>query len=325
VREVAGAYAGDYLGMLGRAVFRRIETFPKIVVAAVGGVCVGGGLELALACDLVVVAETAQLSEPHVTLHSFTAGEGLTNTLARLVGVQKAKELVLLGGTVDGREAVRIGLANRVVPEGSLAAEAGKIAAAVAGLDPVAARMAKVLANAAPDIDRERGLRLDALVRSMQMTMRGGGHRGAVKFSWPSASRTGEDTRSRALAPARRVESTGGRARRAGPHRGADGMVATGDRGRPGQAGSGWVGWNQGPFRLLDFDLVFLGSGTPDRGHSAGGIQASGRASTRAQAPSPPMIFSAPMNRVNRVSTTSLSTRFSRISTPFPSSVLCTG
>jgi enoyl-CoA hydratase/carnithine racemase len=159
----------------------------------VGGVCVGGGLELALACDLVVVADTAQLSEPHVTLHSFTAGEGLTNTLARLVGVQKAKELVLLGGTVDGHEAVRIGLANRVVPEGSLAAEAGKIAAAVAGLDPVAARMAKVLANAAPDVDRERGLRLDALVWSMQMTLRGGEYRGAVKFLAEREERRDQD------------------------------------------------------------------------------------------------------------------------------------
>jgi enoyl-CoA hydratase/carnithine racemase len=183
VRDIAGAYAGDYLAMQGgRANFRRIETFPKIVIAAVGGVCVGGGLELALACDLVVVADTAALGDPHVTLHSFTSGGGLTNTLARLVGVQKAKELVLLGGTVDGREAVRIGLANRVVPEGSLAAEAGKIAAAVAGLDPVAARMAKVLANAAPDIDRERGLRFDSLAWSMEMTLRGGQYRGAAQF-----------------------------------------------------------------------------------------------------------------------------------------------
>ena len=98
VRDVAGAYAGDYLGMLGRAVFRRIETFPKIVVAAVGGVCVGGGLELALACDLVVVAETAQLSEPHVTLHSFTAGEGLTNALARLVGSAEGEGAGAAGG-----------------------------------------------------------------------------------------------------------------------------------------------------------------------------------------------------------------------------------
>src|ERR1700684_270099 len=184
VRDIAGAYSGDYLAMQGgRANFRRIETFPKIVIAAVGGVCVGGGLELALGGDLVVVADTAALGDPHVTLHSFTSGGGLTNTLARLVvGVQKAKELVLLGGTVDGREAVRIGLANRVVPEGSLAAEAGKIAAAVAGLDPVAARMAKVLANAAPDIDRERGLRFDSLAWSVEMTLGGGQYRGAPQF-----------------------------------------------------------------------------------------------------------------------------------------------
>ena len=83
---------------------------------------------------------------------------------------------------MDGHEAVRIGLANRVVPEGSLAAEAGKIAAGVAGLDPVAARMAKVLANAAPDIDRERGLRFDSLAWSMEMTLRGGQYRGAAQF-----------------------------------------------------------------------------------------------------------------------------------------------
>src|ERR1700685_27782 len=158
VRDIAGAYSGDYLAMQGgRANCRRIETFPKIVIAAVGGVCVGGGLELALACDLVVVADTAQLGDPHVTLHSFTSRGGLTNTRTRLVGVQKAKELVLLGGTVDGREAVRIGLANRVVPEGSLAAEAGKIAAAVAGLGPGAARVGEGRGDAGPGVCRGGG------------------------------------------------------------------------------------------------------------------------------------------------------------------------
>jgi enoyl-CoA hydratase/carnithine racemase len=183
IRDVAGAYAGDYLGSRGgRANLRRIETFPKIVVAAVGGVCVGGGLELALSCDLVVVADSAQLGDPHVTLHSFTSGGGLTNTLTRHVGAQKAKELVLLGGLIDGNEAVRIGLANRVVPAEALIAETEKIAAAIAGLDPVAAQMTKVLANAAPDIDRERGLRFDSLVWSVQMTQRGGQYRGAVEF-----------------------------------------------------------------------------------------------------------------------------------------------
>jgi enoyl-CoA hydratase/carnithine racemase len=81
VRDIAGAYAGDYLGLQGgRANFRRIETFPRIVVAAVDGVCVGGGLELALACDLVVVADTAQLGDPHATLHSFTSGGEASRT-----------------------------------------------------------------------------------------------------------------------------------------------------------------------------------------------------------------------------------------------------
>jgi enoyl-CoA hydratase/carnithine racemase len=183
VRDVAGLYAGDFLGKQGgRATFYRITTFPKIVIAAIGGVCVGGGLEVAMACDLRLVADTARIGDPHVKLHSFTSGGGLTNSLSRAIGPAKAKELVLLGTLIDGNEAWRIGLANRVVAADRLMPETMAMAHEISERSPTATRMTKVLANAAPDISQEQGLRFDALAWSMQMTVRGGHYAGAQKF-----------------------------------------------------------------------------------------------------------------------------------------------
>jgi enoyl-CoA hydratase/carnithine racemase len=183
-RDVAGLVMGDYLGASGvRALQARMETFPKILIAAIDGVCTAGGLEIAMSCDIRVVAETAQISDLHVKNVFMTGGGGATSMLTRLIGPSKAKELILLGMTIDGVEAHRIGLANRVVPSSELMKETLAIAVEIGKRNPLAIRMVKAIANAVQDLDREHVARYDYLCRSAQMTLAGRGYEGARHFA----------------------------------------------------------------------------------------------------------------------------------------------
>jgi enoyl-CoA hydratase len=183
VREVAGAIRGDYLGASGyRRVLTRLEEFPKPVIAAIDGVCTAGGIELALSCDLRVVADSAQISDLHVTTTAHTGGAGATSRLSRLVGPAKAKEMIFTGLVLDGAEAHRIGFANRVVPSAALLDEARAMAAETAKRHPIALRMAKALADAAHDLDHERALRYDHLAWTTLM-LTTGGYQGAQRFT----------------------------------------------------------------------------------------------------------------------------------------------
>jgi enoyl-CoA hydratase/carnithine racemase len=183
VRDVAGIVRGDHLGRSGfRRVLTRIEEFGKPVIAAIDGVCTAGGLELALSCDLRVVAQTAQISDLHVTTTAHTGGAGATSRLSRLVGAAKAKEMIFLGLVVDGTEAHRIGFANRVVPSSALLDEVKAMAAETATRHPIALRMAMALADAAHDLDHDHALRYDHLAWTAQM-MTTGGYQGARRFT----------------------------------------------------------------------------------------------------------------------------------------------
>lgn len=103
----------------GQETFRRIETSPKPVVAAINGFALGGGCELAMACHIRVAADNAKFGQPEVKL-GLTPGYGGTQRLARLVGKGRALELLLTGDMIDAAEAYRIGLVNRVVPPAEL-------------------------------------------------------------------------------------------------------------------------------------------------------------------------------------------------------------
>lgn len=122
--------------------FRRMELFPKPTIAAVNGVAAGGGLEIALTCDIRVAADTARLGLPEAKLGMIPAAGG-TQRLPRLVGTAKAKELVFTGDLVAADEALRIGLVNRVVPAGELRDAVQALALTIAGRPPLAVRMAK--------------------------------------------------------------------------------------------------------------------------------------------------------------------------------------
>ena len=117
------AEAGRAFGRLGAAVFRKIELSEKIVIAAVNGYALGGGCELAMACDIRIASVKAKFAQPEVGLGIIPGFSG-TQRLPRLVGVGKAKELIYTGTPIDGTEAFRIGLVNKVTEPDQLMQEA---------------------------------------------------------------------------------------------------------------------------------------------------------------------------------------------------------
>lgn len=144
----------------GNRVFERVARLRQPVVAAVDGFALGGGLELALAADVIVASERAELGLPEVTLGTVPGWAG-TQRLPLLVGPMRAKVLALGGGRIDAATAERWGLVARVVPAEELAAEARALAAAFAANAPVAVQAAKGLVDAA--LGRGATATLDAL------------------------------------------------------------------------------------------------------------------------------------------------------------------
>jgi enoyl-CoA hydratase len=125
-----------------RAALRGIESSPKVFLAAVNGAALGGGLELALACDLRVVSSAAEVGLPEVALGIIPGGGG-TQRLARAIGVARAKDLVLTARRIGAEEALRWGLASKVAPPERLRDEALAFAEAVARNAPISLRQAK--------------------------------------------------------------------------------------------------------------------------------------------------------------------------------------
>ncbi len=166
----AGADIGEMSGLgpagiyafcqASRTAFTRIETLSKPVIAALNGLALGGGTELALACDFRLAADTAKLGQPEINL-GIIPGAGGTQRLPRLIGVSKAKELVMLGDIIDAATAEKIGLVNRVFPAGSLMEEALKFASKLASKPSVAVKMAKEAINVGINIDINSALVLE--------------------------------------------------------------------------------------------------------------------------------------------------------------------
>ena len=110
---------GEAFGKVGNDVFRKIETFPIPVIAAINGFALGGGCEIAMSCDIRLCAENAIFGQPEVGL-GITPGFGGTQRLARLVGAGKAKEMIYTAFNIKAEEAYRIGLVNAVYPQAEL-------------------------------------------------------------------------------------------------------------------------------------------------------------------------------------------------------------
>ena len=164
----AGADVGEFGGpeeaRVINAQFRRsfdaVAAIPRAVIAAVAGYALGGGCELACACDLRIVADTARLGQPEVSL-GIIPGAGGTQRLARLVGPSRAKDLVLTGRPVDAGEALQIGLADRIVPAEQLFVAAVELATTLAAGAVVAQGMAKRAIDAGLDRSLADGLDIE--------------------------------------------------------------------------------------------------------------------------------------------------------------------
>ncbi|MDI3547520.1 MAG: enoyl-CoA hydratase [Halanaerobiales bacterium] len=164
---VAGADIGEMKGMsplearefakLGNSVFSLIEKSNKVVIAAVNGYALGGGNELALACDIRLATQKSRFGQPEVGL-GITAGFGGTQRLTKLVGAGRAKELLLTGELIGAEEAFRIGLVNKVVSGDQLLEEARKLAERIIKNDPLAVKLTKSAVNFGLEEGIEQGL-----------------------------------------------------------------------------------------------------------------------------------------------------------------------
>ncbi|MDR0626439.1 MAG: enoyl-CoA hydratase/isomerase family protein [Bifidobacteriaceae bacterium] len=162
VAEMAGmtpAEAREF-GRAGSAVFRRLETMPIPSIAAVGGFAIGGGCELAMACDIRLASAKASFAQPEVGL-GVTAGFGGTQRLTRLVPLGLAKQLLLTGCRVKAQRAYEIGLVNAVYPVDELMSAAGTMALEIARQSPVAVRATKTAMGLGVDTGLDTALGIE--------------------------------------------------------------------------------------------------------------------------------------------------------------------
>lgn len=163
---IAGADIAEFAGrtaitqrevMKRRSLFTAIDTFPKPIVAMINGYCLGGGCELALACDIRIASANAMFGQPEINLGIIPGGGG-TQRLTRLVGEGKAMELILTGEIIDAQSAFNIGLVNHVVPLDQLRTKTLEIAKRIAEKGPVALRLAKEAVKLASRSNLDEGL-----------------------------------------------------------------------------------------------------------------------------------------------------------------------
>ncbi len=164
---IAGADIAEFAGrtammqrdvMTSRSLFTAIDTFPKPIIAMVNGYCLGGGCELALACDIRIASERASFGQPEINLGIIPGGGG-TQRLTRLVGEGKAMEMILGGDIIDAKTAHAIGLVNQVVPADELEAKTMELANRIAEKSPIALSLAKESVKLASRSNLDEGLR----------------------------------------------------------------------------------------------------------------------------------------------------------------------
>ena len=151
---------GEAFGKKGNDVFRRLETLPIPVIAAVNGYALGGGCELAMACDIRICSDTAVFGQPETGL-GITPGFGGTQRLVRLVGAGMAKQLIYSAKNIKADEALRIGLVNAVYPVEELLPQAEKLAETIARNAPIAVRACKRAINEGAELPMEQAIALE--------------------------------------------------------------------------------------------------------------------------------------------------------------------
>lgn len=158
--ELSGPEGRD-MTIQGQRIMELIENMAKPVIAAVNGFALGGGNELAMACDIRIASENAKFGQPEVNL-GIIPGYGGTQRLPRLVGKGMAKKLIYSGEMIDAQEAYRIGLVEKVTTQEDLINEAEKLAKTIMSKAPIAVKMAKVAVNNGMNTDLKTGIQLEA-------------------------------------------------------------------------------------------------------------------------------------------------------------------
>ncbi len=148
---------GEAFGKKGNDVFRKLETFPIPVIAAVNGFALGGGCEISMSCDIRICSENAVFGQPEVGL-GITPGFGGTQRLARIVGTGKAKEMIYGARNIKAEEAYRLGLVNNVYPAEELMPAAKKLASTIARNAPIAVRNCKRAINEGIQVDMDQAI-----------------------------------------------------------------------------------------------------------------------------------------------------------------------
>ena len=151
---------GEAFGKKGNDVFRKIETFPIPVIAAVNGFALGGGCEISMSCDIRICSDNAVFGQPEAGL-GITPGFGGTQRLARLVGAGMAKQMIYTARNIKADEAYRIGLVNAVYTQEELLPAAEKMAAGIAKNAPIAVRNCKKAINEGLDLDMDAAVALE--------------------------------------------------------------------------------------------------------------------------------------------------------------------
>lgn len=160
VQSVFDVEAGRAWGRRGSAILRKLERLEIPTIAAVNGFALGGGCELALACDMIVASTKAKFGQPEVGL-GITPGFSGTQRLPRRIGAAKAKEMIFTGEMINGEEAEKIGLVNRVVDPDALMETAKTLAARIVKNAPIAVKYAKACIDRGLDVDLDSGIAVE--------------------------------------------------------------------------------------------------------------------------------------------------------------------
>ena len=166
INDIRRRTLDDGLAAINSSLFSEVERFPRPTLAAVNGFAVGGGCELALACDIRVASENARFGQPELNL-GIIPGAGATQRLPRIIGLGRAKHLILTGEIIDAQRALEFGLVTAIAPASELMARAREIAARMLRLGPLAARLAKLALNASARVDLDSGLLIETLAQAI--------------------------------------------------------------------------------------------------------------------------------------------------------------
>jgi len=166
INDIRSRGRDEGLAAINSSLFAEIERFPRPTIAAINGYALGGGCELALACDIRIASDTAKFGQPELGL-GIIPGAGATQRLPRLIGMGRAKHLILTGDIIDAKQALEIGLVSALTPAGQLQIRARELAKKILRQGPLAARLAKLALNASARVDMDSGLLIETLAQAL--------------------------------------------------------------------------------------------------------------------------------------------------------------